>query len=129
LSTFRIYQKRFKGIQSLQAMERTMRTVQRRTRTGSAGDARIDRCADCHENSDAGPAMPAPKRWVPHRKAEIVAAVRGGFLSLDDALKRYALSIEEYLAWQQGIELFGLAGLRVNRTQRRRQAGSPSTSR
>lgn len=72
---------------------------------------------------------PAPRRWVPHRKAEVVAAVRGGFMSLDDARKRYALSIDEYLSWQREIDLYGLAGLRVNRTQKRRRAGPPNAGR
>jgi uncharacterized protein DUF1153 len=53
------------------------------------------------------------RRWVPHRKAELVAAVRGGYLSLDAACKRYDLTVEEFLAWQHGIDLFGMAGLRV----------------
>jgi hypothetical protein len=65
---------------------------------------------------------PGSKRWWPHRKAAVVAAVRGGILSLDDACERYALSIEEYLTWQHGIDLYGLAGLRINGTQRRRRA-------
>jgi len=62
-----------------------------------------------------GPPIPSPKtrRWVPHRKAEVVYAVRAGFLSLSDALERYNLSMDEYLAWQRGVDIFGLSGLRV----------------
>jgi hypothetical protein len=63
---------------------------------------------------------PRPERWVPRRKAEIVDAVRRGFLSLGEACERYALSMEEYLAWQRDVELFGLSGLRVSRPRRRR---------
>jgi hypothetical protein len=48
-----------------------------------------------------------------------VAAVRGRILTLDEACEQYALSVEEYLAWQHGIDLFGLAGLRVTGPQRR----------
>ena len=35
--------------------------------------------------------LPAPgtKRWVIRRKAEVVAAVRGGLLSLEEACSRY----------------------------------------
>jgi hypothetical protein len=66
-------------------------------------------------------ASPPPKRWVPHRKAEIVAAVRNGYLTLDDALERYSLTIDEYMTWRHGLDLFGLAGLRVNEIQRRRR--------
>jgi hypothetical protein len=43
--------------------------------------------------------------------------VRNGFLTFDDACQLYALSVEEFLAWQHGIDLFGLAGLRVNNLQ------------
>jgi len=32
------------------------------------------------------------KRWVVRRKAEVVAALRGGLLSLEEACSRYALS-------------------------------------
>ena len=66
--------------------------------------------------------LPAPgtKRWVIRRKAEVVAAVRGGLLSLDDACKRYTLTVEEFLAWQRAIDRFGLAGLRATRVQQYR---------
>ena len=59
-------------------------------------------------------------RWVVRRKAEVVAAVRGGLLSLDDACKRYTLTVEEFLAWQHAIDRFGLAGLRATRVQQYR---------
>ncbi len=36
-------------------------------------------------------------RWVIRRKAELVAAIRGGLLSLEDACERYRLSEEESL--------------------------------
>jgi len=63
--------------------------------------------------------LPAPdtKRWVPRRKAEVVAAVRGGILSLDDACARYALTVEEFLSWQRNVERYGLQGLRATRQQ------------
>ncbi len=46
--------------------------------------------------------LPAPgtTRWVIRRKAEVVAAVRGGLLSLEEACSRYQLTVEEFLAWQ-----------------------------
>jgi len=46
-----------------------------------------------------------------------VAAVRGGLLSLDEACRRYTLTVEEFLAWQRAIDRFGLAGLRATRVQ------------
>jgi len=57
------------------------------------------------------------KRWVIRRKAEVVAAVRAGVLSLEDACKRYTLSVEEFLSWQRLVDSHGLPGLRVTRLQ------------
>ena len=66
---------------------------------------------------------PDTKRWIPLRKAEVVTAVQGGLLSLEEACERYALSVEEFRAWQRAIDKFGLAGLRtVHLRQRRRMA-------
>jgi hypothetical protein len=57
------------------------------------------------------------KRWVIRRKAEVVAAVRAGIISLEDACKRYTLSVEEFLSWQRLVDSHGLPGLRVTRLQ------------
>ena len=59
-------------------------------------------------------------RWVIRRKAEVVAAVRGGLLSLEDACHRYKLTVEEFLSWQSSIDSHGLAGLRTTRLQKYR---------
>ena len=66
--------------------------------------------------------IPAPvsHRWVIRRKAEVVAAVRGGLLSLEEACNRYTLTVEEYLSWQRSIDRHGLAGLRTTRIQQYR---------
>lgn len=63
---------------------------------------------------------PDTERWVIRRKAEVVAAVRGGLLSLDEACERYRLTNEEFLGWQKSIEQHGLAGLRTTRIQQYR---------
>lgn len=63
---------------------------------------------------------PSTRRWVIRRKAEVVAAVRGGLLSLDEACKRYTLTVEEFLSWQSSIDRHGLAGLRATRVQQYR---------
>ena len=60
---------------------------------------------------------PGTKRWVIRRKAEVVAAVRNGVITLEEACRRYKLSIEEFLSWQRLIENHGLAGLRTTRLQ------------
>jgi hypothetical protein len=67
------------------------------------------------------------RRWVIRRKAEVVAAVRGGLLSLEEACQRYALSVEEFLSWQQSIDRHGLSGLRTTRTQQYRGTHSPQS--
>ena len=50
--------------------------------------------------------LPSPgiKRWVTRRKAEVVAAVRGGLLSVDDACNRYELTKEEFSGWEKLYE-------------------------
>lgn len=60
---------------------------------------------------------PETKRWVIRRKAEVVAAVRAGILSLEEACARYTLSVEEFLSWQRLVDSHGLPGLRVTRLQ------------
>ena len=60
-------------------------------------------------------------RWVPRRKAQVVVAVRGGLLSLDDACVRYALTVEEFLSWQTAMTKYGLPGLRATHAQEYRQ--------
>jgi hypothetical protein len=61
------------------------------------------------------------RRWVIRRKAEVVAAVRGGLLSLDEACSRYTLTVEEFLSWQVSIDQHGLAGLRTTQLQEYRK--------
>ena len=60
---------------------------------------------------------PNTQRWVARRKAEVVAAVRAGLLSLEDACRRYHLSTEEFMGWQAAIDKHGLGVLRVTRIQ------------
>jgi hypothetical protein len=66
--------------------------------------------------------LPPPdlKRWVPRRKAEVVAAVTGGLISLAEACDRYSLTLEEFAGWQRAVERGGLAGLRATRAQANR---------
>ena len=54
-------------------------------------------------------------RWVVRRKAEVVAAVAGGLLSVDEACQRYTLSLEEFTGWQRAVDRSGMPGLRVTR--------------
>ena len=63
-------------------------------------------------------------RWVIRRKAEVVTAVRGGLLSMEEACRRYSLTLEEFEAWRRAIERHGLPGLRTTRIQHYRGAES-----
>jgi hypothetical protein len=65
---------------------------------------------------------PNTKRWVIRRKAEVVIGVRNGVISLEEACRRYKLSIEEFLSWQRLIDDHGPAGLRATRVQDYRAA-------
>ena len=71
--------------------------------------------------------LPSPntKRWVIRRKAEVVAGVKGGLLSLSDACERYRLTVDEFLSWQHAIRRYGLDGLRATRAQQQRDALLP----
>jgi hypothetical protein len=57
------------------------------------------------------------RRWAIMRKAQVVAAVRGGLLSLEDACSRYRLTVDDFLNWQQLINSHGLALLRTTMIQ------------
>ena len=79
--------------------------------------------------------LPSPNstRWVIRRKAEVVSAVHGGLLSIDEACERYGLTAEEFASWQQAVDQSGMQGLRVTRIgyyrdlYRRRQAFRSAT--
>lgn len=60
---------------------------------------------------------PSTTRWVVRRKAEVVSAVNGGLLSVDEVCARYSLSLEEFAGWQRAVDRSGMPGLRVTRIQ------------
>jgi Protein of unknown function (DUF1153) len=63
--------------------------------------------------------LPCPDtlHWVASRKAELVAAVRGGLLTLDEACKRYGITPEEFLNWRDSMARFGMVGLHATNVQ------------
>lgn len=69
--------------------------------------------------------LPPPNttRWVVRRKAQVVFGVQAGLISLEDALRRYNLTAEEYASWERSIERHGIRGLRVTRLKEYRQNG------
>ncbi len=60
------------------------------------------------------------RRWIIQRKGIVVAAVRGGIISIGDACVTYSLSLNEYLSWERSIQQYGLSGLRATRVQQYR---------
>lgn len=68
---------------------------------------------------------PGTTRWVVSRKAAVVAGVKAGLLSLDEALQRYGISLDEFMCWKRLLDDFGVKGLRVTRIKEyRAQADS-----
>ena len=67
---------------------------------------------------------PNTERWVIRRKAEVVAAVRAGLISLEEACQRYRLSVDEFLSWQRLIDRHGMRGLRTTRLQQYRKSST-----
>ncbi|WP_143435451.1 CtrA inhibitor SciP [Henriciella aquimarina] len=63
---------------------------------------------------------PGISRWVTRRKAEVVAAVRGGLLTKSEACERYALTEEELNGWSKLYDRHGAKGLRTTRLQQYR---------
>ncbi len=82
-------------------------------------DELASRVVASHGNPMNSGALPAPdtKRWVIRRKAEVVAGVRGGLLTIEEACERYTLSLEEFLSWQRLIDSHGVRGLRATKVQ------------
>lgn len=56
-------------------------------------------------------------RWVSRRKAQVVAAIDGGLLTIEEACQRYRLSREELASWQRGYARAGVPALRATRVQ------------
>ena len=73
---------------------------------------------------------PQTRRWVSRRKAEVVAAVRQGLLTLTEACNRYNLTEEEFISWTRLIDRHGMRGLRTTRLQdyRKRDVFEPASA-
>ena len=88
--------------------------------TGGDAAAQLATCGPSRSSKDEpSEDLPPPgvTRWVIRRKAQVVAAVRSGIISLEEVCERYSVSIEEFQSWQQALERHGLYGLRTTRTQ------------
>ncbi len=83
----------------------------------ATGDqVKIVRLSDRQKELDKLPTTNT-RRWVTRRKAQVVAAVRDGLLTFDEACKRYNLSDEEFRSWARLLDQHGLRGLRATRVQ------------
>ena len=71
---------------------------------------------------------PNTQRWVVRRKAQVVAAVRSGLLSIDEACARYKLSEEEFRSWMILLDNHGVRGLRTTRLQEYHPSQERSTA-
>jgi hypothetical protein len=57
------------------------------------------------------------RRWTIRRKVALLEALRRGALTLEEASRHYALSLEELRAWERDLERYGVHGLRATRVQ------------
>ncbi len=81
-----------------------------------------DSCAGWGSEAHAAQSLPPVNtaRWTARRKAEVVAAIKGGLLSFEQACERYSVSADELLGWQRVLDRRGVPGLRVTRLQQYR---------
>jgi hypothetical protein len=67
---------------------------------------------------DQVPELPSPgQRWTSRRKATVIAAVREGWVPIEEVCALYNISVDEFLAWERDIDRYGVPGLRVTRYQ------------
>ena len=71
--------------------------------------------AAAHIRTAPEPGLPpaGTRRWVARRKAQVVEAVQSRMLGLDEALRRYELSVEEFSLWKRRFYRSGVDGLRI----------------
>jgi hypothetical protein len=65
------------------------------------------------------------KRWTFRRKAAVVIAVAAGLLTRAQACRRYKLTEDELLSWEEAFEAHGLPGLLSTRLQQYRRRDKP----
>jgi hypothetical protein len=62
---------------------------------------------------DSLPPADRPVHWVARRKAQVIAAIAGGLLTIEEACERYGLSLEELATWNHAAARSGVRGLRM----------------
>ena len=70
--------------------------------------------------------LPPPNttHWVMRRKASVLAAVKSGLLSIEEACERYDLSLDEIKLWERTVQRSGIHALRVTKIQYYNRAAS-----
>lgn len=68
--------------------------------------------------------LPSPntRRWVGRKKAEVLAGIRVGLITMEEACERYRLSFEELQSWQRLMDNHGMQGLKATKLQKYRRA-------
>jgi len=56
-------------------------------------------------------------RWVTSRKSQLIAAIRDGLLTIEEAAIRYRLTLDELTEWQAAFERHGPKGLKATLVQ------------
>ncbi len=56
-------------------------------------------------------------RWVTSRKSQLIAAINGGLLTIEEASRRYRLTLDELTEWQTAFERHGPKGLKATLVQ------------
>lgn len=76
---------------------------------------------DAPKWGDAFGSMPelprSTQRWTVRRKAAVVEAVRGSWISIEEICELYSISVDEFLAWERDLDRYGIHGLRTTRYQ------------
>lgn len=62
--------------------------------------------------------------WTPLRKASVVAHIKKGTLTTQEAISRYKLSDEELSEWKTDFGRGGVPALRVVKRRKRHSAGA-----
>jgi transposase-like protein len=77
------------------------------------------------EDDKSSSRLPRPDdRWVPRRKAMVIAALREGEITVEEICRLYSLSRDELMSWISAFERYGAPGLRSTRVQIYRQLES-----
>lgn len=66
------------------------------------------------------------RRWTMWRKAQVIAAIRGGLITKEQACERCGISAEELSSWATLFDQHGLHGLRTTSLQKYRGASDRS---